>query len=112
MPKTIIFDLDGTICEQTEGGFEAYSKAAPRLSVISRLNELREQGNTIVIHTARGMKTYGNATYAEKMYRDLTEGWLTFHGVRYNQLVFGKPAGDLYVDDKASTPDEFLSRSF
>ncbi|SVD68493.1 uncharacterized protein METZ01_LOCUS421347, partial [marine metagenome] len=31
------------------------------------------------------------------------------HGVPYNKLLFGKPLGAYYVDDKSLTPESFVS---
>ena len=34
---------------------------------------------------------------------------MQIHKVPYHKLVFGKPLGAYYVDDKAITPDDFVS---
>ncbi|MNG12378.1 hypothetical protein D3C84_959880 [compost metagenome] len=36
----------------------------------------------------------------------ITEIWLSEHGVRYDELVFGKIYADVYLDDKALRPEE------
>ena len=52
--KTYCFDLDGTLCTNTEGDYE---NALPYTERISIVNDLYEKGNTIIIETARGSKT-------------------------------------------------------
>lgn len=97
---TVVFDLDGTLCEQTWNG--NYDKAKPIPHMIEHLNSLKRRGAYIVINTARGMKTYDrDVETIEKVYRQMTENWLVEHGVMFDELHFGKPAADLYIDDKA-----------
>lgn len=105
--KTFVFDLDGTICSQTAGGDEYFS-ALPNPLVIDCVRRLHDLGHRIVIHTARGMATVGKGfeVYAdavesvEEHYGQRTRNWLRDHGVPFDELVFGKPSGDYYVDDK------------
>jgi phosphoglycolate phosphatase-like HAD superfamily hydrolase len=52
--KTYCFDLDGTLCTNTEG---AYQEAEPLLDRIEKVNELFESGIRIHIFTARGTVT-------------------------------------------------------
>lgn len=106
--KVLVIDLDGTICEQTSGG-TAYRDAKPVDVVIDRLRVLRRAGWKIVIHTARGMRSWIAQT-PEETYGQMTRDWLLRHRVPYDELVFGKPAGDLYVDDKGASIAEFLAR--
>lgn len=106
--KLLVMDLDGTLCEQTSGG-DAYWTAAPKQDVIDRVNQLREEGWHVTIHTARGMRTYnGDVTLIQVNLEAKTVDWLDRHKVRFDRLVFGKPAGDKYVDDRGLNPDEFL----
>lgn len=108
----VVLDLDGTICEQTSGGAggaDGYRSAKPIVEVIRRINELWTDGWTIVIYTARGMASLEWDVAAVKdSLGQLTTEWLARNRVCYDKLVFGKPPGDCYVDDKALRPDEFL----
>ena len=52
--KKYCFDLDGTLCTNTEGDYET---AQPLFSRIKRVNELYESGDYILIFTARGYVT-------------------------------------------------------
>ena len=93
------FDIDGTICNNTNG---KYAEAVPRPSVIARVNELFEAGHTIKLFTARG-STSGLD------WRELTESQLAEWDVHYHELIMGKPHADIYVDDKSIHPVDWMS---
>jgi len=88
---TFLFDLDGTICTDTNGN---YPEARPIRRRIRRINALRRAGERIILWTARGTLTGVN-------WRQLTESQLRQWGVKYDELIFGKPPADFYVCDKA-----------
>jgi hydroxymethylpyrimidine pyrophosphatase-like HAD family hydrolase len=88
MPKTFAFDLDGTLCEERKA-FEK-SLAQPITQMIEMANALYDQGNTIIIFTARGWQEYV-----------MTEHWLKTHKVKYHLLLCGKPIYDHIIDDRA-----------
>ena len=46
------FDLDGVICNNTNGD---YVNAQPSLDAVKKINSLYEKGNEIIIFTARYM---------------------------------------------------------
>lgn len=103
----IIFDLDDTICH-TEN--RDYTNAFPIDGVISRIKEVREvfPSASIVIHTSRGMASCnGDVALAEKKNRPVIELWLKEHGIEVDEIVFGKPLADFYVDDKAMSAADF-----
>ena len=54
--KTVIFDLDGTLCVTNKhmDGYWEYKAAQPFPDRISRVNQLFDSGNRIIIETARG----------------------------------------------------------
>ena len=104
---TYIFDIDGTICTNTEG---AYEKAEPYDDRITKINKLYEEGNKIVFLTARGMGRSGDsAAYAYGAFEKLTKTQLETWGVKYHSLFLGKPAGDIYVDDKGIKDENFFT---
>lgn len=88
---TLVIDIDGTIC--TQNGTN-YNTAHPKQSVIDKINKKYDEGYTIILHTARGTKT--DIDWSETTKKQLSD-W----GIKYHQLLFKKPAGDLYIDDKA-----------
>ncbi len=94
---TFCFDLDGTICTNTEG---RYDEASPYPEIIAQVNHLKDEGHNILIYTARGSGTGID-------WRALTEEQLLRWGVRYDRLHLGKPAADVYVDDRAVNVMEF-----
>ena len=85
------FDIDGTICTNTNGEYE---KAVPYPERIRAINYLYEQGNTIKIFTARGSTTGID-------WNELIKSQLSKWGVNYHKIITGKPEADLFIDDKA-----------
>tara|TARA_R110000824_G_scaffold91123_1_gene222002 strand:- start:390 stop:728 length:339 start_codon:yes stop_codon:yes gene_type:complete len=101
-----VFDIDGTICITKNGD---YNNSIPIPERIKKINELFNLGHIINFHTARGMRTFKNdAEEVHKKYYQLTYDQLIDWGVKFNSLFMGKPSGDLYVDDKATTDEEFF----
>ena len=68
--KTYVFDLDGTVCTLSDSN---YYTAQPYKNRIKIINDLYEQGNKIILLTARGMgRTNNNQTKAHNLFYDLT----------------------------------------
>ena len=100
--KTLIVDCDGVIADKT--GVEGeYSKATPLAYGIEQVNKLYDMGYEIVLYTARyGDRANGNIHIQyERGYKEWLE-WLEKHNVKYTHAFMGKPAGILYIDDKAA----------
>jgi len=97
--RVYCFDLDGTLCTNTEGG---YDQARPYPERIRHLRALRRAGHEIVICTARGTKTGIN-------WAALTRRQLARWKVPYDRLYFGKPYADIYIDDKAQHVGHWLA---
>ena len=107
--STLVIDLDGTLCAQGDGSFAAYEGAAPKQAVIDKCNELYDKGWRVIVWTARGMNRYsGDVDQVYAFMYDMTEKWLRDHGVKYHELLMGKPSTTVYVDDKAMRPEEFI----
>ncbi len=95
----VCFDIDGVICTQTDGD---YSKAEPNQEAIALINKLYDEGQTILLFTARFMRR--NRNDWKKAYEDgyaFTKGQLDSWGVKYHELFLGKPSLDVVVDDRA-----------
>ena len=93
-----VFDIDGTICTDTNGD---YCSAQPIIERVNTVNRLYREGHQIILFTARGMGSSGNNDKkARKKWKNLTENQLREWGVKYHYLFLGKPAGDIYIDDK------------
>ena len=104
---TYIFDIDGTICNLTDG---EYSEAKPNNDRIKKINTLYEQDHTIIFNTARGMGRTDNCVETSHgLFFEMTLKQLDEWGVKYHKLFMGKPAGDLYVDDKGVTDEHFFT---
>ena len=102
-----VFDIDGTICTNTMGQYE---KAQPIKERIDKINQMYDEGNIIVFHTARGMGRSGNDfLWANELFYDFTKGQLESWQVKYHYLFMGKPAGDVYIDDKGIKDDDFFA---
>lgn len=110
--KRIVFDLDGTICE-IKNNNETYLDVKPINEVIEKIRFLKSQNWFIVISTARHMVTCGgNVDLVKDRIGNQTIDWLLKHNVPYDEIQFGKPYGEYYVDDKALSPQEFLNKEF
>jgi|TARA_Y100001963_G_scaffold108108_1_gene149468 hypothetical protein len=104
---TYVFDIDGTICSKTDGD---YSKAKPLHDRIKKINNLYDDGHTIVFLTARGMGRHkNNFLHAQRDFFDLTYSQLERWGAKYHQLFLGKPSGDFYIDDKGISDEDFFN---
>jgi hypothetical protein len=96
---TYCFDLDGTLCTNTYGNYE---KAIPFTERIAFVNKLYDEGNHIIINTARGSKTKID-------WNELTIGQLSEWGLKYNEIYIGKKIdADIFIDDKAVSDKQFF----
>ena len=93
----ICFDLDETLCYG-----HPYKTAKPIPGRADMLASLKEQGHTVIIYTARYMTTCeNNVGKVVKNIGKLTLDQLDEWGFEYDEIYFGKPNADIYVDDKA-----------
>ena len=101
----ICIDLDGTICETRRMG-QDYANVEPKPGAVDFIKKLNEEGHYVIIHTARGMKTFkGNKKKIEKTHYHCITEWFQRHGIKYDELIFGKPLADVYIDDRAMVYD-------
>ena len=104
---TYVIDIDGTICSLTDGN---YKEATPLQSRIDKVNELYDEGNTIIFQTARGMgRSKNSSASAHAMFFELTQAQLKTWGGKYHSLFLGKPSGDVYIDDKGVNDFDFFT---
>lgn len=97
----ICFDLDNTLVTypQILGDYETVS---PITENIEYLKYLKSLGHEIIINTARRMKTHnGNIGKIIKDIGEVTINSLKKFNIPYDELYFGKPFADFYIDDKA-----------
>ena len=106
----LVFDIDDTICNNKNRDYE---NAIPFKNVIKKINKLHKQGAKITLYTSRGMVSCnGNIDKIIKKNKDILEKWLKKNKVEYDDLIFGKPLGDMYIDDKAINVNDFINKDF
>jgi len=104
---TYVIDIDGTICTPAIGG--GYLSSLPFYDRIQKINKLYDNGDIIIYCTARGMgRNNNNPEQAIIQFFEMTEKQLASWGVKYHKLFLGKPAGDIYIDDKGKNADDFF----
>ena len=111
--KKLVVDLDGTI---TLANTSDYKNVLPNVELIESLKEYKKNGFTIVISTARNMRTYeGNVGKINIHTLPTITEWLDRHEVPYDEVIVGKPwcgHDGFYIDDRAIRPSEFTAMSF
>ena len=99
----IVFDLDGVICKLKKPN-ETYLEVKPNEDVISKMKEWKKEGHYLIIHTGRHMRTCdGNVTEVIKKIGPVTTEWLKKWNVPFDEIHYGKPYGDVYIDDLGIT---------
>ena len=112
MSKRYCIDIDGTICSPTVG--RDYHKAEPWQDRIKVLNKLYDEGNYIIYFTARAMGRFADQPHsvasvkAKEVLFELTKQQLEEWGVKYNELIMGKPHADYFIDDKGVKDEDFF----
>lgn len=115
----ICIDLDGTICEIKKPE-EIYADVKVKIGAKEMIDELRADGHTIIINTARNMQTQGhNVGKVIKNVGKITLDWLEQNGIHYDEIFFGKPNADITIDDRVIkfecwskfTKDEILNKA-
>jgi len=100
--KTLLFDIDGTICRQVKAG-EGYYDLEPFPEAIEVINKLYDEGFKIIFYTSRFMgfnkgnviNVYRTDGYA--FTRNQLEKW----GVKFHEIHMGKPQSHLVIDDRS-----------
>ena len=106
-PDTMVIyvDIDETICNISGSDSSVardYNKAVPILERIEKINNLYDEGHTIVYWTARGSLTGID-------WRELTEKQLKTWGVKYHDLRLDKPYYNLFIDDKNINSNNYFN---
>ena len=99
MKRKYCFDIDGVICKTIGSD---YKNSKPIKKSIKKINELYDDGNIILIFTARFMgRSKDNIKKAKKLGYKFTYNQLKKWDLKFHKLIFGKPSFDLFVDDKS-----------
>jgi len=100
----ICFDLDNTLVTYPEIPGD-YSTVKPIKKMIDLLHFFKKQGHEIIIYTARRMETHkSNVGKVLKDIAIVTFSTLEKFDIEYDEIIFGKPIADIYIDDRAMNP--------
>lgn len=103
-PMRICFDLDHTLVTYPSTPSD-YRTVKPIRPMIELAQRMKKEGHTIIIHTARRMATYhSNVGAVIKDIARITLDTLDKFEIPYDELLFGKPIADMYIDDRAVNP--------
>jgi capsule biosynthesis phosphatase len=97
----VCFDLDNTLVTFPKIKND-YTSVEPIQKNIDFLKYIKSFGNTIIIYTARRMKTFsGNTGKVLQNVGKITFNTLEKFDIPYDEIYFGKPQADFYIDDLA-----------
>jgi CMP-N,N'-diacetyllegionaminic acid synthase len=97
-PLNIFVDIDDTIANTSNQDYKSSKPYPDRIKVI---NKLYDEGNHITYWTARG-------TVSKIDWYDTTKEQLNKWGAKHHKLLMGKPAFDLFIDDKVMNTKTFF----
>lgn len=97
----ICIDLDGVVCRLKRPGEDTpYGDLEPVPGSAEKIRAFRAAGHTVILQTARHMKTCdGNVGKVLARQGAQTFAWLARHGIEFDEIHFGKPHADVYIDD-------------
>jgi capsule biosynthesis phosphatase len=113
-PIRVCFDLDNTLVTFPRIAGD-YTSVEPIEHMIQFLRKLKMLGHTIIINTARRMATHkGNVGKIIADIGKLTLDSLDKFNIPYDEIYFGKPQANWYIDDLAisSFSDMFTELGF
>lgn len=101
------FDIDGTICDTPfkEDGVPDYGKATPIPFMVEQVNRLYDEGNYIIMMTARGRGSGIDRS-------DITKRQLNEWGIKYHELepMFHKPHAHIFIDDRGINVEDWKKK--
>ena len=110
-PLRVCFDLDNTLVTYPDV-IGDYSSVRPITRNIEFLKLLHRLGHHIIIYTARRMRTHkGNVGAIVADIGEVTIETLKRFSIPYDELYFGKPYANFYIDDLAVNPYVSLHES-
>jgi capsule biosynthesis phosphatase len=110
-PLRVCFDLDNTlVTHPTISG--DYTSVLPIQRNIDYLRLLHRLGHTIIIYTARRFRTHhGNVGAIVADIGKVTFDTLDKFGIPYDEIFFGKPYAQYYIDDLAVNANSSLDKA-
>lgn len=110
-PLRVCFDFDNTLVSYPTITGD-YSSVKPIQKHINFLRLLKDLGHTIIIFTARRMRTHGgNVGAVMADISKVTFDTLDKFDIPYDEIYFGKPYAHFYIDDLAVNPYISLDKS-
>jgi capsule biosynthesis phosphatase len=97
----ICIDVDGVLCELRRPE-QTYAEVEPKPGAIQKMKSLKQAGHYLILCTARHMATCNSniGMVTARQGKTLLD-WLAQHEIPYDELWFGKPHADVYIDDNA-----------
>ena len=96
----IVIDLDGVICPIKTSN-QTYDELQPVVGAKEKIHNLRKSGHYIIIQSARHMRTCNsNLGLVLKKVGKTTLDWLEKYDIEYDEIYFGKPNANIYIDDR------------
>jgi capsule biosynthesis phosphatase len=95
----ICIDVDGVLCELRRPE-QAYADVQPLPGAVQKMQSLKKAGHYLILCTARHMATC-NANVGMVVARQgkTLLDWLARYEIPYDEIWFGKPHADVYLDD-------------
>lgn len=110
-PLRICFDLDNTLVTHPTNPGD-YNSVLPIQRNIDYLKLLHRLGHTIIIYTARRFKTHkGNVGAIVADIGKITFDTLDKFNIPYDEIFFGKPYAQYYIDDLAVNANLSLDKA-
>jgi capsule biosynthesis phosphatase len=110
-PLRVCFDFDNTLVSYPTIPGDYYS-VEPIQRNINFLKLLHSLGHTIIIYTARRMKTHGgNVGRVVADISRVTLDTLDKFDIPYDEIYFGKPYANFYIDDLAVNPSISMNQT-
>ena len=95
----VCFDLDNTLFGPPQRSGD-YSTCRPIPRAVRMCRHLKQMGHHVILHTARRMRTHGaNVGAVVADVGAVTIQSLQDAGIEYDELHFGKPWAQFYIDD-------------
>jgi hypothetical protein len=91
--KVLAVDFDGVIHDHKRP-IDGKRMGKPLPGAEQSVNDLYNQGYTIIIHSQRANSESGKQSIVD---------WLDHYGISYSAVTALKPPADFYIDDKAVT---------
>lgn len=97
----ICIDIDGVVCELRRPE-QTYADLAPLPGAAEKMQALKQAGHYLILCTARHMSTCNSnvGMVVARQGKTLLD-WLAKHQIPYDEIWFGKPHADVYLDDNA-----------